>query len=97
MVKVVRNACYGGFGLSNYAKLWMQTKGITVNPESLPRHHPLLVECVETLGKEANGKSASLVVEQINRQYYLEYDDGYEHLITPEDDPPNWVDGSVID
>jgi len=96
MVKVVYNACYGGYGFSNYAKLWFKTRGYD-NYHSLPRHHPILIECVETLGKEANSRYSNLVIREINRQYYIEDNDGYETVITPEDDPPDWVDGSVIE
>lgn len=94
MIKIVRNACYGGFGFSNYAKLWFEVRGVK-NPYSLPRHHPLLVECVETLGKEVNSRNSALVVEEVNQFYRLEENDGYEKLITPED-KQEWVDASIL-
>ena len=94
MIKIVRNACYGGFGFSNYAKLWFEVRGVN-NPYSLPRHHPLLVECVETLGKEVNSRNSALVVETVNQFYRLEENDGYEKLITPED-KQEWVDASIL-
>ncbi len=46
------------------------------------RHHPLLVKCVETLGKKANGGCANLEVVEIpdGVQYQIEEYDGYEHI-----------------
>ena len=96
MHKVVYNACYGGYGWSDYAKLWFKTKGYD-NYYSLPRHHPILVECLEALKEQANSKHSNLAIKEVNRQYYVEYNDGYETVITPEDDPPNWVDASVME
>lgn len=56
----------------------------------VPRHHPLLVECVETLGAAANGSHAELRVGLIegNRYMVREYD-GLEWLETP--DTLNWI------
>lgn len=57
--KLVRNADFGGFHLSRLAEQWLAKRGIyNKYPEieylrDLPRHEPLLVECVETLGTEA--------------------------------------------
>ena len=59
--------------------------GVGVNL-SLKRHDPLLVKVVETLGDEANGRSAKLVVEEIEgTQYRVEEYDGAEHIEVPED------------
>ena len=95
MPEIVRNACFGGFGFSDYAKLWFLTKGCN-NPDSLPRHHPLLIECVKTLGNKVNTRSSNLVIETVKQYYYLEYNDGYETLITPEDEPPPWNDATIL-
>jgi len=52
----------------------------------MPRHHPVLVACVETLGGEANGESAELkVVEIPGNQYIVNDYDGREWVTTPED------------
>ena len=91
--KLVRNADYGGFYLSRKAEQWLAKRGIynkypgIENLYNLPRHEPLLVECVETLGTEAASEPriAKLEVVIINspRYYIVDYD-GCETVITPE-------------
>ena len=46
------------------------------------RANPLLVECVETLGKESNGQLASLKVVEIpdDVEWQIEEYDGYEWI-----------------
>ena len=86
--KVVYNACYGGFGLSEKArKLLKELKGEEVDYYDLPRHDKDLVAVVEELGYEANGLCASLRVATINSDRYRisEYD-GWEQVITPEEE-----------
>lgn len=95
MPKIVRNTCYGGYGFSNYAKLWFEVRGVK-DPYSLPRHHPLLVECVETLGKEVNSRNSDLVIEEVKQLYRLDEYDGYETVITPENNQPVWVDATIL-
>lgn len=47
----------------------------------IPRHHPLLVKCVEELGKNASGSCANLYVETIySRIYKINEVDGYESV-----------------
>lgn len=86
--KVVFNATQWGLMLSEEAVQWMKShkyKG-DLNPIDrsgivrIPRHHPLLVECVETLGDGVNGEYvtlpwnqqnvADLKVTQITGKYY---------------------------
>lgn len=72
--KVVYNsAVNGGLILSSEAVAWLREHGYTGPLESdellewdpiirdnlIPRHHPLLVECVEMLGERASGYSQS--------------------------------------
>ena len=83
-MKVVINRCFGGFSLSKYALLWLEAKGFTETCYSIERHHPLLVECVETLGKDADGTHASLMVVEVKDKYQIEDNDGFENIITPE-------------
>ena len=61
-MKVVINRCYGGFGLSEKAM-----KFLRVGSEwpDIARNDPKLVECVEKLGEEANGRYAELKVVEI--------------------------------
>ena len=57
----------------------------------IPRHHPLLVACVEALGEAANGRCANLQVVTIEGSKYIvdEYD-GFESVLTPEE--MKWID-----
>lgn len=49
----------------------------------IPRHHPLLVQCVEELGKAANGDCAKLAIEEIYDNMYKIYEyDGNESVET---------------
>jgi len=104
MTKVVYNDCYGGFGLSNEAIDWLLERGskyIRLHEDSRfkrkgvwdegPRHDPLLVECVETLGKEASDQFAKLAIVEIQGPLYRvdEYD-GMEYIQEPDD--IDWVD-----
>jgi len=82
-VKVVYNRCYGGYSLSDEAVDWLLKQNCVEDP---PRHDPMLVECVETLGGVANGRLASLAVRELKgRSYRLEDDDGFETVVEPED------------
>ena len=86
--KVVYNACYGGFGLSEKARnLLNELKGEEVYYYDLPRHDKDLVAVVEELGSEANGMFACIRIATINSDRYRisEYD-GWEQVITPEEE-----------
>ena len=88
MNKVVYNACYGGFGLSEKArKLLNELKGEEVDYYDLLRHDKDLVAVVEELGSEANGDYSDLKIATINSDRYRisEYD-GWESIVTPETD-----------
>ena len=65
-MKIVINRCFGGFSLSEKAyeflgKEW-DSYGYEFNEH---RTDPQLVECVEKLGDEANGRCARLKVIEI--------------------------------
>lgn len=92
MHKVVINACYGGFGLSDKAIARLKEFGLEFRWEhDIPRHHPLLVQVVEELGKEASGTYSNLEIIEINSNMYriTEYD-GFEGVKTPSDHE-EWV------
>lgn len=113
MFKVVFNACFGGFSLSEKAiKLYAELSVVSlecreeknygisqhfhyVNGEyfsdrEISRHDENLVKVVETLGREANGQYAELMIEIVKGDRYIinEYD-GNEDVVTPE--KINWI------
>lgn len=92
--KVVINADFGGFGLSRSAIEWLAKRGIYQKYpdlnyiEDIPRHEPLLVQCVEKLGPEMAGRSqiTKLEIREIeSATYYIEEYDGKERILTPAD------------
>ena len=91
-LQIVINRCYGGFGLSKEAETWLAKRGLWEKYPDLdciydiPRHEPLLVECVKTLGDSANGMYAKLVVETVtSHAYYIDEYDGIETVVTNND------------
>ena len=101
MHKVVINDDFGGFGLSDKARNWLE-RVTSLCPMELwdtdrvsefkyemvnhmPRHHPMLVACVEEFGEVANAEGASLkVVEIPGNQYIISQREGSEWVTTPE-------------
>ena len=84
MRKIVINKCYGGFGLSVRGEnLYKELKAIT-DPEwyyfDIPRDDPVLVELVETLGKEIESSYAKLQIVEIpdDVEWEIEEYDGME-------------------
>ena len=86
-VKVVFNCCFGGFDLSDSAIKYLVEHGIEEDDiYDLPRHHPLLVKCVEELGDSADGFCSRLTVKEINGfQYRIDEYDGSESVIEPDE------------
>jgi hypothetical protein len=65
-MKIVINQCYGGFGLSNKAKLrYRELSGSDFDKWGCDRDDPALVKVVEELGEKANGEHANLKVVEI--------------------------------
>lgn len=89
MNKVVINACFGGFDLSDKAIKWLKSNSDIVVEDDyeynfVERHNPYLVKCVETLGKEASTCYSKLEVVEIEGNYYrIEEYDGAESIHTP--------------
>tara|TARA_A100001515_G_scaffold119312_1_gene101911 strand:- start:1941 stop:2276 length:336 start_codon:yes stop_codon:yes gene_type:complete len=86
--KVVINACYGGFSLSEAAEeLMMEHFGEDFDYYNHPRHCPKLVEVVEALGKSAGGSGSCLTVVQLchGDRYIVNEYDGWESISEPED------------
>jgi len=103
MQKVVYNPCFGGFSISEKAINWFAEKGIKIDrylglgdlgQEIMPRHHPLLVQCVEELGDEANGEYAEISIYKVDSLYIINEYDGYESICEPKD--INWIDAKVV-
>lgn len=87
--KVVYNACFGGFGLSDMAIQYLIDHGLPEDMD-IPRHHPVLVNCVEELGKKANGFCSRLKIAKIKGNVYrIDEYDGMESVETP--DTYDWV------
>ncbi len=95
-MKIAINRCYGGFGLSPKAMVWLEVKGqkqaieeINQDREwvlkyggghSIPRNDPLLIEVIELFGEEANGDCAKLVIEEYDLQWEIDSYDGMETI-----------------
>ena len=106
MIKIVYNRDGLKFDLSVKAIDWLNEKGLPVLANGctmveggylaeIPRHHPLLVKCVETLGQEANEPYVSdLSIREIGGTQYEIWSDHYgvETVYTPEDF--TWVEVS---
>ena len=93
--KIVINRCHGGFSLSpaGEARYW-ELGGTVEFTRDIPRHDPRLVQVVEELGDEADGRCAELEVVEVESDRYrvVEYD-GAEHAETP--DSIEWVDAKA--
>lgn len=61
------------------------------HPE-VDRHDPILVQVVETLGKNANGECANLMIDTINdhEKYRIHEYDGNETIYIQGKDPFDW-------
>ena len=84
-MKIVVNRCYGGFSLSQKAYEFLGLKwddfGFKYKDHDL-RTDPKLIECVETLGEDANGRWAVLEVVEIpdNISWEIDEYDGVETI-----------------
>ena len=93
ILKVVYNAAVsGGLHLSDKAMDWLRERGMEFEVKSdrhfgpyvdIPRHNQLLVECIETLGEDANGpengwtpKAEIQVATITGNYYYIDDHDG---------------------
>ena len=67
-MKIAINGCYGGFGLSKKAYEFLGIPwdgyGYKYCSEN-ERTDPKLIECIETLGKEASGELANIHVVDV--------------------------------
>lgn len=90
MAKVVYNADYGGFGLSDAAVArYIELKGFVLNREeylekySIPRHDSCLVQVVEELGKDVDTAYSKLRIREVpdGSRYRIHEYDGFESVI----------------
>ncbi len=90
-MKIVINSCFGGFGLSKeaYDYLGLKWDGYGFADDEIKRNDPKLVECVETLGKKANGRFADLKVVEIPDDVDWEITE-YDGLETIEEKHRSW-------
>ena len=97
-IKVVCNERYGGFSLSNEAVQWLAEHGIETETYSdLPRHHPMLVKCVEELGDMANGNYAAIAIVALRgNKYRIDEYDGMERVVEPNEAEWTVVDPSEL-
>ena len=83
-MKIVINACYGGFGLSKEAlALFNERSGTVVTYDiEIKRDNPILVEIVEQLGESANTRFSQLKVVEIpdDVEWGIEEYDGKEWI-----------------
>ena len=84
-MKIVINSVYGGFGLSKEALEYM---GID-SDYRVDRTDPKLVECVEKLGKRANGDYADLKIIEIPDGIDVTIDD-YDGIETVIEEGHYW-------
>jgi len=90
-MKVVYNACHGGFGLSDLAlQLLSERKGEYIHcyydfMDKTPRHDADLVAVVEQLGNLASDSSSSLKIKEIpdGVEYEIDEYDGVEEVLPP--------------
>jgi len=86
MVKVVINACHGGFGLSEAAlDEYKNRAGVTDENFwywDIPRDCPYLVSMVAEYGTDAGGDFSDLKIVDIpdDVNWYIEEYDGMEHV-----------------
>jgi hypothetical protein len=59
-----------------------------------PRHHPILIQVVEELGKKANGVDANLEIVEVESLYRIEEYDGSESVVTPDGSDWEYADNT---
>lgn len=92
MTKIVYNACYGGFGLSQKAidRYW-EIKGEPLPKDwwdmDVHRTDPILVQVVEELGEGANARCADLKIRELKKGtiYRIDEYDGNESIVTQDE------------
>ena len=91
MSKIVYNACYGGFGMSQkaidrYWELKGEPERLAWWPDDVDRADPILVQVVEELGEEAGSSAAELCIRELKpgTKWRLQEYDGMEWVETED-------------
>ena len=79
-MKVVYNACHGGFGVSDHGREWLKERKLVWDGS---RHCPNLVAMVEDMGCAAGDSFAKLEICEVEFPYRIDEYDGYEDVATP--------------
>jgi hypothetical protein len=83
-MKIVINNCWGGFGLSDQAvEMYRELSGKEDFSEfTMERDDPILIQVVETLGEDADGRYSELKVVEIpdDVDWYIHDYDGMETI-----------------
>ena len=88
MTKIVYNACFGGFGLSEAAwERYRELGGQATSRWEINRADPALVQAVEELDDEANTRFSDLRIIDIpaGTKYRIDEYDGNESVMTVDD------------
>ena len=88
MTKIVYNACFGGFGLSETAwERYRELGGQETSRYDINRADPVLVQVVEELGDAANTRFSDLRITElpVGTKYRIDEYDGNESVCTIDD------------
>ena len=88
MTKIVYNACFGGFGLSEAACERYRELGGTIKSRfDMDRADPLLVQVVEELGDNVNTRFSDLRIRELepDTRYRIDEYDGNEAVVTVDE------------
>ena len=88
MTKIVFNACFGGFGVSQAAwERYVELGGKAESGWDIERTDPILVQVVEEMGKAASGSFSHLLIADVpaGTKYRIDEYDGSEAVMTIDD------------
>ena len=88
MTKIVYNACFGGFSLSDAAwERYRELGGQETSRWDMNRADPALVQVVEELGDEVNTRVSDLRIRDLpeGTKYRIDGYDGKESVCTIDD------------
>lgn len=92
-IKIVYNACHGGFSLSERAHEELSRESAQKKDWYNHRHDPALVRVVERLGDAASGRYSRLRVAELSgNRYWIDEYDGAETVHGPDTIPWTVVD-----